>query len=440
MEHIYFIGCGGVGFCLLEVFKLERLYYDCDFTIIEPKQEIEDLDKIMKGRKYKHIAQPLTRENYKELLKGVNSKTFIINVSVDVDSIMLLELAKERKAWYIDTSLEQYQDFIHVPIDKITRYSQFKQNNLFHQNLKAEETMKDAKKTVVVSAGMNPGMISILAKKALVEYGKLKGKHLQKGNYAKLSYELGLKEVQCVEYDTQQLTVKATPDTFVNTWSSPVGIQEEATDLVMLSLNNDDIKEMTDAGIQLIKPTEGKDTSVRFIAERGMDLTRESETLDDDGVPFKYRGYLLPHAEIITLSEFLRYKGNSPTVMYVYRPCDEAMRSLEFLRKANYEHLPNGVVVRSKQVLSGYDSIGALLHFKDGTRYGAWTVCGIEDTRRLKLLSNPTMLQVAGFMNATIKWELQNTNRGLVQVEEMGHDFIFKDAQKYLGKIFFKQI
>lgn len=440
MEHVYFIGCGGVGFCLLEVFKLERLYYDCDFTIIEPKQHIEALDKIMKGRKYKHIAQPLTRENYKDLLKGVNSKTFIINVSVDVDSIMLLELAKQRKAWYIDTSLEQYQDYINMPIEKITRYSQFKQNNLFHQNLKAEDVMKDAKKTSVVSAGMNPGCISILAKKALVEYGKLKGKRLIKNNYAKLAYELGLTEVQCVEYDTQKLSIKATPELFVNTWSAPVGIQEEATDLVMLSLNNDDIKELTEAGVHLIKPTEGGDTSVRFIAERGMDLTRESETLDDDGVPFKYRGYLLPHAEIITLSEFLRYKGNSPTVMYIYRPCDEAMRSLEFMREANYKHLPNGVVVRAKDVLSGYDSIGALLHFKDGTRYGAWTVCGIEDVNDLKLLSNPTMLQVAGFMNATIKWILQNKGRGLVQVEEMSHDFIFNDAQKYLGKVFFKQI
>jgi len=439
IDKIYFIGCGAVGYCLLEIFKKEKAFYNCFITIIEPK-DIEDIDYVMENRNYSHIKKHLSRSNYKKLLSNLDNKSYIINVSVNVDSIMLLEYAKQCKAFYIDTSLEQYQDFVKLPVDKITKYEQFKQNNLYHQNLVAEDLLKNSKKTRIVSGGMNPGFINEYAKKALKEYAKLKGKRLIKGNYAKLGYELGLTEIQVVEYDTQKLKIHSTPNKFVSTWSA-IGFQEEASDLVMLSLNNDDIENMEQAGYKLIKPTEGKkDTHIRFIAERGMNMTRQSIAIDDKGKPFKYTGYLIPHAEIITMSEFFQYKGNSPSIMYIYRPCDEGVKGLNYFRENNYKILEEEHVVRNKDIISGWDSIGALLHFKNGDKYIGATICGKKDADKLGFKSGATTMQVGGFMYGAIKWALLNPNKGLNNAETIPHKFIFKHAVKYMGKSIFKLI
>ena len=360
---------------------------------------------------------------------------------------MLIELAKQKNAWYIDTSLEQYQNFLHIPVDKITKYNQFKKNNLYHQNLEAFRVASSSKKTRIVSGGMNPGLINEYTKKALRMYCESKGYDFNnnavwKGDYAKLAHDYGLKEIQIVEYDTQKLKVKATPDTFVNTWSS-CGFQEEASDLVMLSLNNDDLEDLTKAGYNLIKPIEkgSETTHIRFIAEHGMNMERESICLDDKGKPFKYVGRLIPHAEVISMSQFFTYKGDAPTIMYVYRPCDEALRSLEYFKQNNYELLPNEVVVRGKDIKAGgYDSIGSLLTFKNGERFGGWTICSIEDTRRLDLLSNPTTLQVVAFLLPAIKWALENPNESINNADDVPHKYIFKHGEKYMGKSIFKFI
>jgi homospermidine synthase len=439
MNQIVMIGCGGVGFCLLEVFKKEVLYYECKFVIIEPKKVIEDLDEVMKGRNYIHIKKAITKENHLDILSCVDSHTFIINVSVNVDSIMLLELAKVKNAWYIDTSIEQYQDFVHTPIDQIKVYSQFEKNNLYHQNLEAFKVIGKSKKTRIVSGGMNPAMINEYAKKALNLYAESKGKKLENGDYAKLGHELGLKEILVVEYDSQVLKVKSTKDKFVNTWSS-IGFQEEAEDLVMLSLNNGDLKKLGKT-FDLIKPNEGsKGTHIRFIPKRGMDMVRETIGMDYDGKPFKFTGMLIPHAEIITMSDFFTYKGNAPSIMYIYRPCDEAIKSLEFFKKNDYEELPKEIVVRGKDISKGWDSIGALLTFSNGDIFGGWTVCSIQDAKKLGFKSGPTCLQVCGFMVGAIKWALLNPKKGLNNAETIPHKFIFKHGSKYMGKEFFCKI
>jgi homospermidine synthase len=374
----------------------------------------------------------------------MDANTLLINVSINVDSIMLLKQCKEKNAFYIDTSLEQYENFINTPINEISNYEQFKKNNLYHQNLLAMKTIGNSSKTRIISGGMNPGFINEYAKKALKEYAKLKHKQLENGDYAKLGHELGLKEIQIVEYDTQKLKIKAEPQKFVSSWSAS-GLQEEGRDMILLSLNKDDLKELEETakneGFNVIKPTEGpKNTSIRFINRRGMNMTRESVALDDNAKPFKYSGMLIPHAETITLSDFFKYNGESPTIMYIYRPCDEALKSLEYFKANDYKILNENIVVRNKDVISGYDSICALLVFENGDRFIGGTICGKKDAEKFGFKSNCTVLQVAAFMNASIKWMLQNPKEGLNNVETIPHKFIFNHAAKYMGLNVFKML
>ena len=453
MEFIM-VGFGAVAYGLLEVFNKEKLYLQNKFTIIEPRDKKKEIDFLFHSRKpYEFIQKAITRENVKEiLLPLLSEKTILINLSVDVDSLMIMELTNKKKSLYLDTSLENYEDLAQTRPAQTrlaqtrpaqTRpaqtYKEIKNNTLYFRQKLAEKTIK-GKTTSVLSFGMNPGLIQEYVKKALKEYAKLKNPKLLehfKGNYGKLAKELECTECCVVEYDSQKTKVKPTKDCFVNTWSS-VGYQCEAIDNVMLNLSNEDQKYYEKEGVELIKPDD-KDTNIVFLPDRGMDVYRSGITLDDKGIPFQYEGRLIPHSELSTLGAFLRYENDSPSIMYIYRSCDVSIQSLNFVEENNYQQLKDDYVLKGKDILKGgWDSIGALLKFKNGNIFWGGTVLGINDTRKMGFKSGPTVIQVAGSLNACIKWILKNRTNGLTDPEQIPHKFIFKEAEKYLGKQFFK--
>lgn len=441
MIDFTFIGCGGVGFCLLELIAKEKLYKSCKFTIIEPR-DVPDLDKVMKGYRYIQVKESVSKENYQKLLSHLNENSFLVNVSVGVDSIMLIKLCVQKKAHYIDTSLEVYEDFIRIPPEDVSDYAQIMRNNLFHQNYLAMKAQGRDKITRHISSGFNPGFISHFAKKALKEYARSKGMTFTeknwKGDYAELAHKLGLREIQVVEYDSQKTIPKSSPEMFINTWSA-IGFQEEAGDLAMLSLSNEDAKRLREMGYKLIQPTEYPST-IYFVNARGMNIERPSYALDYEGKPFSYKGLLIPHAETISLSEFFRYKNDAPTIMYVYSSCAEAQRGLNYFAENNYNNLPHDKVVRRKEITEGWDSIGALLHFENGDKFGGWSVCSVEDSKKHNLLSGPTTLQVASYMLPCIMWTLKHRKSGMNNPETIPHKEIFKFSEKYLGKIYFRKL
>lgn len=447
IEKIYQIGFGAVAYGTLEIFNKEKLYMNCHFVIIDPKDKSDVLWKLFKeqGRSYEFIQEAMTSENMERLLKGCNSKTFILNLSVNVDSVEVLKIAKKKKSFYLDTSLESYSDF-QTPMNEITEYSQFQKNNLYHQNFLAEKALKNTRKSRVLSMGFNPGMINNFAKKCLRLYAKTKNVDIDalQGDYGKAGHLLGLKSIIITEYDSQRLKIHSTKDRFVNTWSC-IGLQEEALDLVCVSLNPEDRNKLEKQGYKLIKPTEegAENTNVRFIPVRGMDMSWKSYCLNDKGIPFSYTGLMIPHFETISMSSFFSYKNISPTIFYCYKVCEEAQMGLDFIRENGYNILKDELVVMNKDVkisgrLDGFDSIGTLLTFENGIRVWGGSVLTSKKVKEMGFESNCTVIQVAASVSAAMKWELTYPNKGITQADEVNHEFLFKEAEKYLGKIFFK--
>jgi homospermidine synthase len=437
MNKFVFIGFGAVASALVETFNLEKVFYMIPFYIIEPK----DINiELLKYRNYKHIQNGITLKNHKQLLKDIDDKTLVIDLSVEVDSIMLIKYCKEKGSFYLNTSVENWSEFENPDNKLKNNYEEFKNNTLYHRELIVDEILKNTKKTRIVNMGFNPGFIQEYCKLGIKEYAKLKGKKLINGNYARLGSELGLKSIFIVEYDTQKTNIKPKKDTFYGTWSTR-GFESEASDYVMVSLNNDDIKILEDKGVKLIKPTDGdKNTHIRFLLERGMNVQKQSKTLDHNGKPFNYNGMLIPHAEIVSMSNFFNYKGDSPTIMYIYRPVDIAIDSLKRFRDNNYHPLKNDYVLQNKDILpNGYDSIGALMTFDNGEQFWAGSVCSIEDVRKLGYkFAQATTVQVAGSLYSTILFIINNPNFGFNEPETLKSAEIFKYGQKFMGKTFFK--
>ena len=430
------IGFGIVATALLEVFNLEDEYKYIDFLVIEPEPIKYEL---FKGRKYKHIREYLDEKNINKLLKGADNETLIIDLTVDTDSIMIIKYAKKCGSMYINTSVENWEDF-NSNNRNIETYNEIKKNTLFHRQLIIDRLLSTSKTTRVVNFGMNPGGVSEIAKYTLREYAKLKNKKLIQGDYAKLCNELGILKLLIVEYDNTKTNLEIKKNVFYNDWS-PLGLQAEGLDSVMISVSKDDEKRMEDDGVKLIKPNEGmKNTRIRFIPSIAIDMYDNAITYNPNGEIIDYKGYLIPHAEIISLSNFLNYQGDSPTIYYCYRPCDDAMESIENVRRNNNKPLEHFYCIEKKDIINEcFDSIGVLLVCENGDHFWGGTVLTLDDVNKLGFIfSSPTAVQVAGWIFASIKYMIKHPKIGLNEAETMKSRELMKNAEKYMGRIFYK--
>lgn len=438
ITNFYFIGCGCVATALIEVFNLEKKFYNIKFVIIEPCNIKDDL---LEDRDYIHIKEYLTIENHKELLKDISKNTLVIDLSVELDSIMVIKYVKEKGAMYLNTSIENWEQFeSHINKPLSTNYNDFKNETLYTRELIVDELLKNTKTTRIVNGGMNPGGVSELFKLGLKEYARTKDKTLIKGDYARLAFELGLKKISIVECDTQETNIKPNKDTFYNTWS-PLGAQSEFADYTMISLNNDDLERLKDV---VIKPNNGpKDTHIRFIPIRGMDNFENGITLNIDGEPFEYsNGMTIPHAEIFSLSRFLQYKNDTPTILYIYRVSPITFESTKNFRKNNYKPLEYYYALENKDIVNnGFDSIGTLLEFSNGDRFWAGTVLCQNQILNLGFkYAQSTSVQVAAWLFAEILYMIKYPNEGFNEAETLHSKELYENSKKYLGNCYFKYI
>ena len=442
-DKFLMIGFGSIATSLIELCNLEGKYFNIPITIIEPK-EIRH-PELFENRNVKHIKQALTPDNYKQLMKGINEKTLVIDLSVNVDSLMIIKYCLEKGCAYINTSIENYEIGNNKKKQNLT-YNDIKDNTIYHRQLILEKLYhenKTSKNPIIVNAGQNPGFIQQYFKFALKQYAKMQGKKLMNGDYAKLAHELGLKEILLCEYDSQKTNLKANKTNFYNTWSC-VGLQEEASDYTTLSLNNEDIEKMEKQGIKIITPDEGEASNIRYLPEYGMNVKRSGICLDHTGEPFKYDGgMLIPHSEICSLSRFLQFQDDSPTIMYVYRVCDVAIESLKHFKDNNYKVLKNNYVLEQKDIIDkeGFDSIGTLLIFENGDKMWCGSVCSNNDAIKLGFkISTATSIQVSGAVFSFIEYMFNHPEEGLNEAETLHHDELLKTAKKFLGNFYCKMI
>src|SRR6202030_2710368 len=116
----------------------------------------------------KFVKTALTRENYRQVLTPLLAAgDFLLNLSVDVSSAALIQLARERGALYLDTCIEPWAGGYTDPdatVDSRSNYSM----------RLAALALRDGKKspTAVLTHGANPGLVSHLVKQALLNIAK----------------------------------------------------------------------------------------------------------------------------------------------------------------------------------------------------------------------------------------------------------------------------
>ena len=448
------IGCGCLAKAMLELWKLENLVIEKIIAIDPTECEIW-IKEMYPQLEYKCMA--LTKGNLvktlKPLLEPTNGlKPFVFDLSVDVDCIPIIKLCKDMGCVYINSSIESWGDKHPWILD--TTDKGLYDRSLYKRQIEVERLLGTKKtSTILTNHAQNPGMVSSYVKRGLIDYamknGNTEDKKLAKGldsgkikksEFCKLAKSLCLEEVHISEIDTQKFNPKFSKELeknfwFYSTWS-PTGFWAESLDPIQMGWGSN---RNPNEGY---KPNVGEG-NVRIFPTRGMDAKCRSITLGLKGEIVNINGMLIPHAEADTISSFLTDGAYSPSVFYVYQPSSLALESLDCLRKADYHPPPpeRCYAMQNDDVISGFDSVGTLLLFKNGKSHWTGSVVSVEFSRGLGFKhSNPTIVQVGAGVWGAMKWIEKHKKEGYTEPEDLDYKQILTYAMPYLGKFYSKTL
>src|SRR3954453_364138 len=146
------------------------------------------------------IESALTRSNYRALLEPqLGENDFLLNVSVDVSSVALIELCQEKGALYLDTCIEPWPGGYTDPSLPPSARS----NYALRESALALRVRHRRGPTAVITHGANPGLVSHFVKQALIDLARTSGLGgsipQDRDGWALLASELGLKVIHIAE-------------------------------------------------------------------------------------------------------------------------------------------------------------------------------------------------------------------------------------------------
>ncbi len=428
---IVMIGFGSIGRGTL---PLVLRHIRCDrsqITILSPDTDSKD---IADTQGIRFLQQGLTPQNYRQILEPLFTagpgQALIINLSVDVESLDIMRLARETAALYLDTVIEPWPGF----------YYNEKLGNASRTNYAMRERMLDMKRklgagpTAVSCCGANPGMVSWMVKQALLNIARdLNLKHdvpQTRDGWGKLMKRVGVKGIHVAERDTQRSNNPKPLDTFINTWSVE-GFISEGLQPAELGWGTHERKLPPEgrrhkggcgAAIYLERP--GADTLVRTWTPTA-------------GAHF---GFLVTHNEAISISDYYTLRsGRSvlyrPTCHYAYHPSNDAVLSWHELLGAGLKRQSKDHILEEEEIIDGADELGVLLYGHKKNAYWYGSRLAIEEARKLAPHQNATGLQVSSAVLAGLVWAIENPNAGIVETDEMDFARCLEIQRPYLGKV-----
>src|SRR3954468_3759563 len=115
------------------------------------------------------VETALTRDNYRTVLDfWLGPGDFLLNVSVDVSSVVLIELCRDRGALYLDTCIEPWPGGYTDPNLPPSARS----NYALRESALALRWRVPNGPTAVLTHGANPGLVSHFVKQALLDIAR----------------------------------------------------------------------------------------------------------------------------------------------------------------------------------------------------------------------------------------------------------------------------
>ena len=377
------------------------------------------------------VLEPLTRENYVQVLEPMlGPGDFLVNVSVEVSSLALIELCWRRGALYLDTCIEPWPGGYTDPSLSPSLRSNYA---LREGALKLRQTRPEAP-TAVLTHGANPGLVSHLVKEALLNIARDTGAKAavpkSRAEWGALAARLGVKVIHIAERDTQVSPNPKRPGEFVNTWSID-GFVSEGSQPAELGWGSHERHIPADGR----RHEFGSDCAIYLLRPGASTRVRSWTPLEGP-----YHGFLITHGESISIADYFTVRAGDrvsyrPTVHYAYHPCDGAVLSLHELAGKNWWVQEQKRLIVEEITPGGIDELGVLLmgHAKGAYWYGSQLT--IDEARRLVPYNNATSLQVTVAVLAGVVWAMENPRAGVVEPDEMDFARCMEIMRPYLGTV-----
>ena len=425
--HLVMLGCGSIGQGVLPLILRHIDIAPERITIVTADERGRDV-----AAEYGVTFQvvPITRENIDAVLRpmlGIGD--FLLNLSVDVSSVALMDLCRNAGVLYLDTCVEPWAGGYTDPSLSASQRS----NYALRESALALSASKPGGPTALITHGANPGLVSHLVKQALLNVAADTGLNIPapawRDEWAGLAQRLGVKVIHIAERDTQVANTAKRSGEFVNTWSIDGFIGEGCQPA-----------ELGWGTHEKVFPADGRRHefgrgSAIFLDRPGA-ATRVRTWTPMEG-PFQ--GFLVTHNESISISDYYTVRDGEtvayrPTVHYAYHPCNDAVLSLNELAGKNWQAQSRQRLMMN-EIVSGADELGVLLlgHAKGAYWYGSRL--SIEEARKLAPHNNATSLQVSAAVLGGMIWVIENPDCGVVEPDDITHNRVLEIARPYLGEV-----
>ncbi|MBM3720348.1 MAG: homospermidine synthase [Actinobacteria bacterium] len=433
-NKVLILGAGSVSQSVLPLL-IEHLVDAKQITIMDQRDNRSRVQGALnQGATY--VQDQITRGNLDaQLSKYLKAGDFLLDLAWNIDANTILQWCHDHGVLYLNTSIEEWDPYEggsnKHPLERTLYYRHMRM-----RDMKSRWTKTGA--TAIVEHGANPGLVSHLVKKSLVDIatralkeGKVSSDvetALVNENYQSLAHALNVKVIHISERDTQVTNKPKQWGEFVNTWSVE-GFYEEGVAPAELGWGTHEKSLPIDA----YEHPSGPKNQIA-IAQPG------ATTWVRSWVPnFEIQGMVIRHGEAFTISDHLTVWDNGkaiyrPTVHYAYCPSNEAIVSMKELEMLNWE-LHKNQRIMNDEITAGDDRLGVLLM---GHPYKSWwtgSLLNIEDSRKLIPGQSATTVQVSSAVYAAVAWTMKNPNSGLLVPDELPWREVLGYAEKYWGGI-----
>ncbi len=375
-------------------------------------------------------VRTLTQHNHIAILEPMLAPgDFLLNLSVDVSSLALIELCWRRGALYLDTCIEPWGGgYTDVSLSVAQR-----SNYALREQVLEFGLAKQAGPTAIVTQGANPGLASMFVKQALLNMAADAGLRVKKPTspeaWARLARRLEIRTIHIAERDTQTSERRKRRDEFVNTWSV-VAFVGESLQPSELGWGTHERRFPADAA------RHGYGSDAAIYLDRPGAATRVRSWTPLEG-PF--HGFLITHGESISIADHLTLRKSGevvyrPTVHYAYHPCDDAVLSLHELAGKNWQLQGSRRIMRD-EITAGMDELGVLLMGNPKGVYWYGSRLTIDEARRLAPCNTATSLQVVAGVLGGIVWAIRNPDRGVLEPDDIDYETVREVAMPYLGEM-----
>ena len=383
-----------------------------------------------------YVQDELTQANLDEFLsRFLVEGDFLLDLAWNIDGNAIIQWAHDHGVIYLNTSMEEWEPYSGGPERSV------QSRTLYVRHMRMREMKAKWSKTgptAIVEHGANPGFVSHLVKRGLVDIATQALKDglaaagveeaLKTQNFPVLAQKLGVKVIHIAERDTQVANAPKLVGEFVNTWSVE-GFYEEGIAPAELGWGTHEKTLPKNAYLH----EDGPKNQIA-IAQPGATMWVRSWVPNSETT-----GLLVRHGEAFTMSDHLTvWEGDKavyrPTVHYAYCPSDAAIASMRELEMRQWD-LQKDQRIMNDEIIDGEDRLGVLLM---GHPYKAWwtgSLLSIHDARKLISNQSATTVQVASAVYAAVAWAMKNPDRGLLVPDDLPWNEVLEFAEKYWGGI-----